>query len=124
MDAYGKAALRWLRDGDCLLHDNRYGGASHAYGLAAECALKHVLASLLHASEIPRRHLPDLREDVRRSVKGRKYRGLYQLLGMADYMEGWVIDNRYWADDAFDDGTTLRYRDHARRTCAATTLGV
>lgn len=65
MDNYRQAALRWLRDGDCLLRAHRHGGASHAYGLAAECALKYAMDRIPGGQrQLPRRHLPELIDDV------------------------------------------------------------
>ena len=124
MDDYREAAMRWLQDGDCLLRSNRFGGASHAFGLAAECAVKHAMDRLPGGErEPPRRHLPDLIDDGKRWFNGRTQRGLYQLLNSTGYMEGWKIDNRYWGDDAFGVETAERYRAHARRTCLAANLG-
>ena len=124
MDDYREAAMRWLQDGDCLLRSNRFGGASHAFGLAAECAVKHAMDRLPGGErELPRRHLPDLIDDGKRWFSGRTQRGLYQLLNSTGYMEGWTIDNRYRGDDAFDVQMAERYRDHARRTCRAANLG-
>ena len=86
MDDYREAAMRWLQDGDCLLRSNRFGGASHAFGLAAECAVKHAMDRLPGGErELPRRHLPDLIDDGKRWFSGRTQRGLYQLLNSTGY---------------------------------------
>lgn len=123
MDDYQQAALRWFWDAEHLYSAQRYGGASHAYGLAAECALKYAMESLPGGDrELPRRHLPDLINDARRWFSGRTRRGLYQLLNMRGYMANWVIDNRYWADSAFGVEDAERYRNDSRRTCIAAGL--
>ena len=71
-DDYRQSALRWLNDGHCLLAAERYGGASHAYGLAAECALKHAMKLLPGGQrKLPHHHLPDLIDDGKRWFSGR-----------------------------------------------------
>ena len=119
-DDFRAAARRWYRDGCHLLQDDRYPGASHAFGLAAECALKHSMERLPGAQrELPRRHLPELLNDARLWLSGRRHRGLTQLLGWRDYMHGWRMDTRYWADDCSDAQGCRLFRDHARRTLQA-----
>ena len=125
MDDYKQAAVRWWRDGDCLFQSERYGGASHAFGLAAECAVKYAMDCLPGGErDLPHRHLPELIDDGKRWLSGRARCGLYQLLNTQGYMEGWNIANRYWADKAFSAEAAGRYREHARRTCKAADLGV
>lgn len=124
-DHFQQSALRWLCDGHCLLAAERYGGASHAYGLAAECALKHAMESLPGGHrELPHRHLPELIDDGKRWFSGRAQRGLYQLLNTQRYMEEWSIHNRYWSDQHFSADAAQRYAEDARRTCIAAGLGV
>lgn len=119
-DNFRAAARRWYRDGSYLLQDHRHPGASHAFGLAAECAVKHAMEHVPGTQrELPRRHLPELVDDARRWFSGRRHRGLTQLLSQHDYMQGWQIDNRYWADECFDAEGCHRCRDYARRTLRA-----
>lgn len=125
MDDFRQAALRWLQDGECLWRADRYGGASHAFGLAAECALKHAMAGLPGGERrLPQKHLPELVDDAKKWVSGRTQGGLYQLLNKPDYMHGWRVENRYWADSEFSSEVIADHRDHARRTCSAAQLGV
>lgn len=125
MEDYRQAAVRWLQDGECLWRANRYGGASHAFGLAAECALKHAMANIPGGDrKLPYKHLPELVDDAKKWVSGRARGGLYQLLNTNDYMHGWQIRNRYWSDCQFNSELVARHREHARRTCAAAQLGV
>jgi hypothetical protein len=125
MDDFKQSALRWLKDGECLLQANRHGGATHAFGLAAECALKHAMDNLPGGErELPHKHLPELIDNAKLWLQGRTHRGLYQLINTPDYMEQWTIANRYWPDDQFSQKTAERYHDHARRTCIAADLTV
>jgi len=125
MDDFRQAALRWFQDGEHLWRANRHGGASHAFGLAAECALKHAMTSLPGGErKLPHKHLPELADDTRKWIRGRTQKGLYQLLNTSDYMHGWTIDNRYWADSEFEGAMVENHREHARRTCIAAQLGV
>ncbi len=125
MDDFRQAALRWFQDGECLWREGRYGGASHAYALAAECALKHAMASIPGGErKLPHKHLPELVDDAKRRMSGRTQGGLYQLLNTRDYMHGWRIENRYWCDSQFTSAMVENHRKHARRTCSAAQLGV
>lgn len=125
MDDYAAAAPRWLKDANHLHAAQRYPGASHAYGLAAECAIKNAMDRLPGADrQLPHKHIPDLIDDAMRWLQGRRHRGLNQLLQMHDYMRDWVIDNRYWPDHHISEEDCERYKDHARRTLAAAGLGV
>ena len=123
-EAYAEAAERLYRDGTSLQEKNSVATASHLYGLAAECALKECLRQFVKSTtDMPRKHLPDLLNDVKRLVAGRKFNGLVGLLGKGDYMDGWKIDNRYWATATFTAPQCDHYRDHARRTLIAARLG-
>lgn len=123
-EAYAEAAERLYRDG-VLLHGNgNVPTASHLYGLAAECALKECLSHIVSApADIPHKHLPDLTSDVRRWVGGRRLKGLAALLSKRDYMDGWRIENRYWATATFSVAQCKGYRDHAMRTLKAVGIG-
>lgn len=124
-DHFQQSALRWLHDGHCLLAAKHYGGASHAYGLAVECALKHAMETLPGGHrELPHHHLPELIDDGKRWLRGRAQQGLYQLLNTQRYMEEWSINNRYWSDQCFSAHAAQRYGEDARRTCIAAGLGV
>ncbi len=116
MDDFKQSALRWLKDGECLFKESRHGGASHAFGIAAECALKHAMDNLPGGErELPYKHLPELVDDAKRWFSGRTSRGLYQLLNTQNYMAEWSIGNRYWPDEYFSQQASERFRDHARR---------
>ncbi|MEA3259794.1 MAG: hypothetical protein U9Q93_07020 [Pseudomonadota bacterium] len=125
MDNFKQSALRWFNDGECLFKATRYGGASHAFGIAAECALKHAMDNLPGGErELPYKHLPELIDDAKRWFSGRTSRGLYQLINSQSYMAEWSIGNRYWPDNSFSQEASERFRDHARRTCMAADLGI
>lgn len=119
-DNFAEAGLRLFKDGDQLFKEERYGTATHLFGLSAECALKACMQYLPSASRtLPRCHLPELAGRARLWFKGRHQRGIGQLLKRADYMAGWIIDNRYWQNDAFSRDQCALFRDHSRRTLYA-----
>jgi hypothetical protein len=117
---YADAAERCFADGDRLYQGQRYANACHLFGLGAECALKVLLAGYPGLVSVPHKHLPELRDDVLRTLSGRRHNGVRQLLNTADYMVGWEIGNRYWPTEAFTGETSTLHRDHCRRTLYAT----
>lgn len=123
-DDYAASARRWYGDGSYLLSDRRHPGAAHAFGLAAECALKRAIerAPGRVQESVPHRHLPELVQDAKRWLRGREYAGLSQLVNKSTYMQGWTVQNRYWPDAAFSEPDCQRYRDHALRTLRAAWL--
>jgi len=90
---YADAAVRHYQDGDTLLQKQRYPNATHLFGLAAECALKTLLAKIPGAQGVPHRHLPKLRDDALRMLSRRSNNGVRQLLNRSDYMVDWDIAN-------------------------------
>ena len=123
-EAYGEAAERLYGDGVLLQEQGRMATACHLYGLAAECALKQCLTHFIgRTADIPHKHLPDLVNDAKRLVGGRKFKGLAVLLNKADYMDSWRVENRYWATATFSVTQCKQYREHACRTLIAAGLG-
>lgn len=119
-ESYTEAASRCYEDGDILFQGQRYPNASHLFGLAAECALKVLLSRLPGVQQLPHKHLPELRDDVLRTLSGRRNSGVSQLLNRNDYMVQWEISNRYWPGEAFSVRSCETHRDHCRRTLHAT----
>jgi len=125
MDDFKQSALRWLKDGECLFKESRHGGATHAFGIAAECALKHAMDNMPGGDrELPHKHLPELIDNAKMWLHSPANRGLYQLINTNDYMAEWSIANRYWPDGEFSQQATERLRNQARRTCIAADLRV
>ena len=119
-DDFAEAGLRLFKDGDHLFNEGRYGTATHLFGLSAECALKACMQNFLSASRtLPRCHLPELADHARLWFKGRRRNAIGLLLKKADYMAGWIIDNRYWPNSAFSRDQCVLCRDHSRRTLYA-----
>lgn len=116
---YRDAAERCFVDGDALHQRRRFATASHLFGLGAECALKVLLDGHLGLAWVPHRHLPELRDDVLRTLSGKKHKGVRQLLITSGYMIGWEIGNRYWPSGAFTAEISDVHRDHCRRTLIA-----
>ena len=119
-DDFAEAGQRLFKDGDYLFEKGRYGTATHLFGLSAECALKTCMQNIPGASRLlPRCHLPELAGRARLWFKGRRQSAIGLLLKKADYMAGWIIDNRYWPNAAFSRDQCVLYRDHSRRTLYA-----
>jgi hypothetical protein len=118
--AYAEAAERCFADGGILHQAQRYPNACHLFGLGAECALKALLSGHQGLATVSHRHLPELRDDVLRTLSGKKHNGIRQLLNTSGYMLDWEIGNRYWPTGAFTPETSALHRDHCRRTLYAT----
>ena len=124
MECYRQAARRLFEDKEFLRRNERFATACHLYGLAAECALKACMKSLPGSSrQLPYKHLPDIANDARRWLKSRQYKGLLLLVGKLDYMQGWDVQNRYWATDSLTEVDCNRFREHAWRTLSAALPG-
>ncbi|TVQ87429.1 MAG: hypothetical protein EA400_11300 [Chromatiaceae bacterium] len=118
------AARRCLADGELLLNAGRLANASHLFGLGAECALKRLLQQHPGVAEVPRAHLPELRDHALKTLCRKQGRGIRQLLKQRESMDGWQIDARYWPDAEFSAELCQLHRDHCRRTLIAANLGI
>ena len=121
-EAYDQAAIRHYEDAVLLAVDERWDGAGHLIGFAAECALKHAIVSLRPDKNAPHKHLPDLREIAKRHLTSRAHKGLQRLLSQPDYFAGWVVEARYAATDTVSAETYDGWQTHASRTLAAAGL--
>ena len=121
-ECYDEAALRHFSDAVHLASDQRWNSAGHLVGFAAECALKHAIASLRPGQDIPHKHLPDLVLVAKKHLQQRNHRGLLVLLEQADYFAGWTVENRYAADDTVSPEMYEHWRGDATRTIGAAGL--
>lgn len=116
--SYARAAVRHFEDAEKLAIEARFDGAGHLIGFAAECAIKHSVESLRPANQAPHLHFPDLIERAKRLLHGRRKHPMFTLIHGPSFMEGWIVDQRYWDNGAI---TPTRYR--AWRSDAARALG-
>ena len=121
-DCYPEAALRHFRDAEHLASDQRWNGAGHLIGFAAECALKHAIASLRPDRDAPHGHFPNLVTIAKRHLTTKHHLTLYQLIGQADYFAGWSVNDRYAADDAISSTMYDQWRENA--TCTINAAGL
>jgi hypothetical protein len=111
------AAQRTFRDAAILEKADRLASADHLFGLAAECALKAILAGL---GVIPRQgkppkpydvHMPKIWEQFSAYVSGRSDYSLPD----ENPFEVWQIDHRYEADETFTVARVQKHKAGARR---------
>lgn len=69
--------------------------------------------------DLPRKHLPELIDDAKRWLTGRKCSNMLRILNGSNFMAGWRIENRYWPDNAFTEDGCRNIRKDARRICGA-----
>lgn len=119
---YSNSALRHLIDAEMLAIHERWGGAGHLVGFAAECAIKHRLGSLKPASDPIKGHLPHLIEIAKKHVCGRKDTSLLYLLKMTNLMAGWKVEQRYAKDGEVKKENFELWKAHASRLINAANI--
>ncbi len=119
---YGAATLRHLKDCDLLAAEERWGGAGHLVGFAAECAIKYRIASLRPEQDAPKGHFPDLANIAKKHLTGRRDVTLLAILKLPDMMAGWKVELRYAGDSAVGPKEFALWRSHAVRLIGATDL--
>jgi len=119
-DDYQAAGERMYQDANALYDNARYGTATHLFGLAAECAIKSSLQRQPGTTTaLPYKHIPELIDDAKRLMSGRRRSYLVSLISHPDYMAGWKVVNRYWSDELFNIAQCRKYRDDANKTIQA-----
>jgi hypothetical protein len=119
---YGAAAVRHLTDADILAGGQRWVGAGHLVGFAAECAIKYRIKTLRPEQDAPYGHLPEILDVARRHLAGRRATSLHAVLKMSNLMEGWRVSLRYSHDRAVDQARYSLWREHAVRLVGAAGL--
>jgi hypothetical protein len=119
---YGAAAIRHFADAELLAKNQRWGGAGHLVGFAAECALKHKIDTLQPQKGAPHCHFPELLDVARRHLTRRRDTAIHTLLKLPNLMEGWNVSLRYSGDAAVHKGMYALWRDHAARLVGAAGL--
>lgn len=117
-EVYAIAAVRHFQDAEELAALERFDGAGHLIGFAAECAIKHSVKALRPINQAPHLHLPKLVEKAKKLLHGRRRHTLYTLLERRAFMDGWEVDQRY-----SDDGTVTRILYQMWRRDASRALG-
>lgn len=94
---FSEAAARHFRSGDRLIAENEFAEAGYLYGLAAECAVKAVLAPNNTLPKKLRKHFPELVDAVLDYAEGRSIGRLAEELSRTKqpYLAGWHTDVRY-----------------------------
>lgn len=115
MGNFSQAGRRMNSDANYLYGRQSYGTASHLYGLSVECAIKEFIRQQPGQNVVPRKHLPDLLDDAKRLMSGRRRGHMLNLISRSDFMAGWEIGNRYWSDDCFTREQCKQFREDSRR---------
>lgn len=124
-EAYDFAAVRHFQDGRLLEGERRVSNADQLFGFAAECAIKHALASVLGNTgpEVPRQHIERLWDVVAPQRLQRRYPSLVPVLrSLRDPFHDWSTDRRYETDEAVTAESLKRHRDAARRVLGSVGL--
>ena len=121
-DDYQAASLRHFEDAETLAMTERWGGAGHLIGFAAECALKFKIESLRPGANAPHGHFPELLEIAKKHIARRHEAPIHQLLKIANLMENWDVSLRYAGDGAVDKECYNKWRDDASRILNASNI--
>lgn len=98
-----RAAYRHLEAAEILLETNRKDVAGYLFGLAAECALKHIMinSGMRPLPDVQRRedpffaHFEYLKTLLRDNASGRRAGELRQYAESASFMQQWDVSMRY-----------------------------
>jgi hypothetical protein len=118
MDHYEQASLRHFVDAETLAQHQRWGGASHLVGFAAECALKLRIKSLSSAGPHPKGHFPEFIEVAKKHLNGHQHRAIRSLISSPDFMRGWNVHLRYSDDASVGKDDFERWQANAKRVMA------
>lgn len=86
MEQYKDAAIRHYTDATVLRQANKLDNAGHLVGFAAECAIKHAIASFNPDTKNLKVHFPDFLGVARKHLDSRS--SLYALL-QVNLLSGW-----------------------------------
>ena len=117
-----KAAHRHLEAAEMLFGTNRKDVAGYLFGLAAECALKHImmLSGMRPLPEDQRRsdpffaHFEGLKTLLRDSARGRRAGELRRYAESSSFMHRWDISMRYSHGRDVQAAWVQQWRSHAK----------
>ena len=121
-ESYSESALRHSADADRLAASSQFDGAGYLIGYAVECAIKQAIIATRSPPQAPRVHLPDLVEQAKKVLKGRRSVSMSLVLHSPMFMHGWQIELRYAGDGAVAVDQFQRWRKDANRALAAANL--
>lgn len=99
---YASAATRHFADASSLRELGRYDNAGHLVGFAAECAIKHRIASLRPGANSPQGHFPEILIAARKHLGARsQYTEMFDIV-KGDIFRGWSVNSRYDATGETD----------------------
>lgn len=109
------AAVRLYESADRLHGNGQRHVAAYLFGLAAECALKHVAAGIPTGGggDLQWLHFPELRSALRKLLSGRSADGLRRLVERQDFLNQWEIRIRYARKEDINDKPIDEWKAHA-----------
>jgi HEPN domain-containing protein len=122
-----KAAYRHLEAGEILFGTNRNDVAGYLFGLAAECALKHlmILSGMRPLPENQRRddpyfaHFESLKTLLRNTASGRRAGELRRYAETTSFMQQWDVSMRYSHGRDIRPEWVIRWRSDAKSVVSA-----
>ncbi len=122
------SATRHFRDAETLKVAQLVDSAAYHYGIAAECAIKVVIAptgvdsqARKHISRTPEK---DLRSIAMLRLRGRRSAPLLKLLQMPGFFANWDVEMRYAVSGSVAPAQCDTWRNHCRRTLGAAGISV
>lgn len=91
---YESAAIRHFEDATTLKAVGRFDNSGHLLGFAAECAIKHGMASIRPSGKLPQSHIPSLIAAARTHIGPRSCSSMFYVL-KGDIFKGWHVSHRY-----------------------------
>jgi hypothetical protein len=121
VEHYESAAIRHLNDAKQLKKLGSFDNAGHLIGFAAECAIKHHLASIQPSKKSPHGHFPDFLVTARKHITCRS--SMFQVIKQ-DIFNDWDVSQRYFATGTTSQTDVNRWISQAQRVFAAANLKV
>ncbi|XXF77157.1 HEPN domain-containing protein [Myxococcaceae bacterium GXIMD 01537] len=115
------AARRNLEAADALAEGARRDVAGYLYGIAAECAIKAMMANvpLTRRDDAFFAHFPELRTLLRDSIQGRSAKPLAAFINDDRFLNNWDVKMRYADARQILERWVVEWRDQARRAVSA-----
>jgi hypothetical protein len=122
VEKYDSAAIRHYEDAQFLRDAGKLDNAGHLVGFAAECAIKHQIASLKPGLPGSHGHLPDFLTVARKHLNGRGNFPYPEMLNIVklNIFNGWSVSRRYYqTGNTTDDELATWFRETKRLFAAA-----